>query len=552
VIRLFNEPGTRSAEPLLIGSLLRTPLATAPTQLIVYRDSVRYDYRTLRTRIGRLARVLQQLGVEEGDTVAVMDWDSHRYLECYFAIPMMGAVLMTVNLRLSPDQIAYTLQQAHAKVLLLHHDFVPLLTTLATQLPQIRQALLLEPEPGDMAPFGGQHCEYEAALAAADRGYEFREFDELAVATTFFTTGTTGLPKAVAFTHRQIVLHTLAIATAFGSAQHGQSFRHGDVYMPMTPMFHAHAWGVPYVATLLGVKQVYPGRYEPARLLALRTQERVNYSHCVPTILQMLLTAPESAATDLHGWKITIGGSALTTALAQAALARGIDVFSGYGMSETGPFLTATRLIGNDPHANASEELQRRCSTGLPAPMVELRIVDEQGRDVAHDGESMGELVARAPWLTCGYAGNAEASRELWEGGYLHTRDIATIDAAGFVQVRDRSKDVIKTGGEWVSSLQLEELIARHPDVAEVAVIAVPDERWGERPFAVVVLRAPLNSEGAVARLQQHLSAFVSSGLIQKYSVPEQYAFVAALPKTSVGKLDKKLLRTQLEVLKGS
>jgi fatty-acyl-CoA synthase len=527
-------------------------MTTSLDQQIVYRDSVRYDYRMLRERIGRLARVLQQLGVEEGDTVAVMDWDSHRYLESYFAIPMMGAVLMTVNLRLSPEQIAYTLQQSQAKLVLLHHDFVPLLTTLASQLPEVRQAILLETEPGDRVPFGLPVSDYEVLLAAADRGYEFREFDELAVATTFFTTGTTGLPKAVVYTHRQIVIHTLVLMGAVGTTCARQSFGQADVYMPLTPMFHAHAWGVPYLATLLGVKQVYPGRYEPPRLLQLRAREAVTYSHCVPTILQMLLSAPESAATDLRGWKMLIGGSAMGTALAQAALDRGMEVYSGYGMSETGPVLTVTRASGADPSEAAASTLDWRCRAGLPAPLMELRVIDEQGRELPHDGQSMGELVARGPWLTSGYAGNVDASRELWEGGHLHTRDIATIDAAGYVQIRDRSKDVIKTGGEWVSSLQLEDLIGMHAEVAEVAVIAVPDERWGERPFAVVVLRAGVGADGAAGRIQKHLAEFVSSGLIQKYSVPEQFGFVASLPKTSVGKLDKKLLRTQINELKGN
>jgi fatty-acyl-CoA synthase len=533
------------AEPLLIGSLLRTPLLTAPLQEIVYRDTVRYNYRTLIERIGRLARVLQQLGVEEGDTVAVMDWDSHRYLESYFAIPMMGAVLLTVNLRLSPEQIAYTLKQAGTRAVLLHHDFVELMHTLGPQLPEIRSTLLLEPEVGDTAPFGTQTLEYESALAGADRSFAFREFDEQAVATTFFTTGTTGLPKAVCFTHRQIVIHTLTVMGTFGTAAKGQSFGQGDVYMPMTPMFHAHAWGVPYVATLLGVKQVYPGRYEPARLLQLRAREGANFSHCVPTILQMLLTAPESAAIDLRGWKVLIGGSALGKALAQAALDRGIDVHAGYGMSEACPVLTVTRV-------RSADELETRCRAGVPAPLIDLRIIDEQGRELPHDGQSMGELVARGPCLTSGYSGNPQASEELWEGGHLHTRDIATIDADGYVQIRDRAKDVIKTGGEWVSSLQLEDLIGLCADVAEVAVIAVPDERWGERPFAVVALRPGASASGATQRLQQHLSQYVCSGLIQKYAVPEQFAVVATLPKTSVGKLDKKLLRSQLKELQGS
>ncbi|MEZ5512678.1 MAG: fatty acid--CoA ligase [Steroidobacteraceae bacterium] len=547
MVRILDEPGTRTSEPLLIGSLLRTPLATAPRQQIVYRDVARYDYLTLRVRIAKLARVLTELGIEEGDTVAVMDWDSHRYLECYFAIPMMGAVLMTVNLRLSADQIAYTLQRANARVVLVHHDFVPLLTALAAQLPLVTHAVLLEPEADDVCPFRSQRLDYEALLMAADADFVFREFDERAVATTFFTTGTTGLPKAVCFTHRQIMIHTLAVLGALASPQHGQSFRQGDVYMPMTPMFHVHAWGLPYVATLLGVKQVYPGRYVPARLLALREREGVSYSHCVPTILQMLLEAPESAQTDLRGWKITVGGAALGQSLARAALARGIDVFAAYGMSETCPFLTAARLTDDDGHDEDANEIAQRCRTGLPAPLVELRIVDENMQDVPHDGEAMGELVARAPWLTSGYVGDRDATVELWHGGYLHTRDIATIDSQGVVQLRDRLKDVIKSGGEWVSSLLLEDLIGRHENVAEVAVIGVADERWGERPVAVVVRRTAAANHIDADALRQHLEAFVQTGQIPKYAVPERFDFVNAIVKTSVGKFDKKKLRAMLE-----
>lgn len=546
MIRLFDGPDIHAPEPLLIGSLLRTPLATARDQQIVYRDQVRYTYATLEERIAKLAHALHGLGVGEGDTVAMMDWDSHRYLESYFAVPMMGAVLMTVNLRLSADQIVYCLQQSRATVLLVHHDFVSLIAGLRAQLPLLRTVVLLEPDDRDAQRLGMAAMEYESLLSRATRQYDFKEFNENAIATSFFTTGTTGMPKAVCFTHRQLVVHTLAVAAGLASAPHGQSFRHGDVYMPMTPMFHVHAWGLPYVATLLGVKQVYPGRYEPARLLALRATEGVSYSHCVPTILQMLLAAPESASTDLRGWKITVGGAALGEALARAALERGIEVFAAYGMSETCPFLTATRLMGNDPHAEAAQALQRRCRTGLPLPLVELRILDERGNDVPHDGESMGELVARAPWLSGGYANDRQASVDLWAGGHLHTGDIASMDEAGYVQIRDRSKDVIKTGGEWVSSLLLEDLLCRHREVQEAAVIAIADERWGERPCAVLVLRSGLAAADAKRELQEHLRSFVEAGLIQKYAVPESFVVVAELPKTSVGKLDKKALRVKL------
>ena len=527
------------AYPLLVRHLLHAPMATARRQQIVYRDT-RHSYAEFERRIHRLASALRGLGVEQGTTVAVLDWDSHRYLECYFAVPMMGAVLQTVNVRLAPEQIAWTIAHAGASVMLVHRDFIDMITALRPQLPNVRAIVVLD-EPGtSLPPPAFCIAEYERMLGDAEDRYPFQDFDENALATTFYTTGTTGDPKAVCFSHRQIVLHTLAVMAAFGSAG-AQSFRKNDVYMPMTPMFHVHAWGFPYVATLRGVKQVYAGRYEAERLLELRRREGVTYSHCVPTILRMLLETPSARSMDLTGWKLTIGGSALPRQLAADAQARGIEIFAGYGMSETGPVLTVTR-VPDDMDA-PEREIDIRCWAGLPIPLVDLRIVDPQMNDVAHDGTSCGEVVVRAPWLTASYVGNPAASEQLWRGGYLHTQDIASIDADGYTQIRDRLKDVIKTGGEWLSSLVLEDLLARHPAVLEAAVIGVADEKWGERPLAYVVLRPDYAEAVDADTLRAHLAEFAARGTIPRYGVPDHIAFIDALPKTSVGKLDKKLLR---------
>ena len=382
--------------------------------------------------------------------------------------------------------------------------------------------------------------EYEALLAEADAAHDFPDFDENTRATTFYTTGTTGQPKAVAFSHRQIVLHTLGNGLNHAMPPAGQRFHAGDVYMPLTPMFHVHAWGFPFLATLLGVKQVYPGRYLPASILKLIAQERVTFSHCVPAILQMVLDAPEAAATDLRGWKVVVGGSAMPLGLARRAAERGIEVWCGYGMSETCPVLTCAQVKAG-LELDADQELALRCKTGKPLPLVELRIVDPEMRDVPRDGRSVGELVVRAPWLTQAYGGDPAASEQLWRGGYLHTQDVAHIDANGYVQITDRLKDVIKSGGEWISSLELESLISRHPAVAEVAVIGVADAHWGERPLALVVARAEAGVDAEAIRT--HLLAFVSAGTLSKAAVPERVLFVEAIDKTSVGKIDKKLLR---------
>lgn len=526
------------AYPLLIKQLLHTPLAVNPGQEIVYGDHVRFDYRTLYARISQLAGLLTSLGVKPGDTVAVMDWDSNRYLESYFAVPMIGAVLMMVNIRLAPEQIAYTLNHSGARVILVNREFLPMLEAIEEQLPDLRTRILLDDAEGALP--AGFVTEYETGLRAATAVTAFPDFDENTRATMFYTTGTTGLPKGVYFSHRQLVLHALAGMAALASPQQQGRMHRGDVYMPITPMFHVHAWGVPYVATLMGIKQVYPGRYQPGTLLALIAREKVTFSHCVPTILHMLLEHPGAAQTDLSRWKVIIGGAALPRALAQRALALGIDIFGGYGMSETCPLLTLAQIDVNALE-DADEALSLRTKAGIPVPLVDLRIVDPDLQDVAHDGIATGEVVVRAPWLTQGYLHDPHASATLWDGGYLHTGDIGNIDAGGYLRVTDRIKDVIKTGGEWISSLALEDIIALHPGVNEVAVIGIADTKWGERPLPLVVRHA--GSEVTEAEIIELIAARSRSGDLSRFAIPERVAFVESLERTSVGKINKKKLR---------
>ncbi|MEX3692066.1 fatty acid--CoA ligase [Paraburkholderia sp. BR14263] len=532
------------AYPLLIKQLLHTPFVQAPDQEIVYRGQLRMTYSTLRERIARLASGLKGLGVQHGTTVAVMDWDSHRYLECYFAVPMMGAVLQTVNVRLSPDEIAYTIDHAGAEVLLVHTDFLPVVEAIKDKLENVHTFVYID-EPDSVAAAHSIDfvAEYEAMLAQSEAHYDFPDFDENTRATTFYTTGTTGLPKGVYFSHRQLVLHTLTLMAALASPVSGQRFHRGDVYMPLTPMFHVHAWGMPYIATVMGVKQVYPGRYMPDRLLHLVRDEGVTFSHCVSTILHMLLNNAESESVDLSKWKIVIGGGALPQGLARSALERGIDIFAGYGMSETGPVLSLAQLPIGSEAVDLDEQVRLRCKTGFPVPLVDLRVVDEEMNDLPRDGKASGEIVVRTPWLTQGYLKNPEASEQLWAGGYLHTQDIANIDPTGNLQITDRIKDVIKSGGEWVSSLEIESLISLHAATAEVAVIGIKDEKWGERPVALVVLKP--GAKASESDIKQHVMTFATSGRISKYAVPQIVKFVDALKKTSVGKIDKKWLREQ-------
>jgi fatty-acyl-CoA synthase len=526
---------------LLIKNLLFCPVVDAPDQEIVYRGSFRYTYRELHQRVKRLANALTSLGVKAGDTVAVMDWDSHRYLECFFAVPMIGAVLHTINVRLSPEQILYTIDHAEDDILMVNSELLPILEHIRGRMDTVKGIVLLNDEPltpVSSIPFCG---EYEALLAAASPSFDFPDFDENTRATTFYTTGTTGMPKGVYFSHRQLVLHTMGVMSVLGSALGHGRFHCEDVYMPITPMFHVHAWGVPYIATMLGVKQVYPGRYVPDLLLELVEKEGVTFSHCVPTILHMLLKHPHAQRIDLSGWKLIIGGAAMSRALCVEALNRGIDIFTGYGMSETCPILTLAHLTPEMLELSPEEQAAIRCKTGRSVPLVDLRIIDSALNEQPRDNVSAGEIVVRAPWLTQGYLKDHKASERLWERGWLHTGDVAVRDELGYVRITDRSKDIIKVAGEWVSSLELEDIIAHHPGVAEVAVIGTPDEKWGERPLALVI---PRPDSGLKEKDITHLvKEYADKGLVNKQVVLLKVRFVEAIDKTSVGKVSKVTLR---------
>lgn len=530
---------------LTIKQLLQTPLVYSPHQEIVYRDLKRYDYVTLIERIGQLANTLKDLGVRAGDTIGVMDWDSYRYLECFFAVPMMGAVLHMVNIRLSPEQIAYTINHAEDDVILVNADFVPVLEGIRDELKTVKKIIVMtdaETTPETKLETAG---EYEELLGRSQGDFEFPDFDENTKATTFYTTGTTGAPKGVYFSHRQLVLHTFGVLTALGSFRSQASFDSGDVYMPLTPMFHVHAWGLPYAATLIGAKQVYPGRYEPETILKLVEREKVTFSHCVPTILHMLLNSPSAQTVDLSNWTLIIGGSALSKAMCKRALEKGINVFTGYGMSETCPILTLGKLKPHMFDWDTDGQIAVRCRTGAPIPLVDLQVADPQGKSLPHDGVSTGEVVVRSPWLTQGYFKEPEKSEDLWVDGWLHTSDIGYIDSEGYLQVTDRIKDVIKTGGEWISSLELEDILTQHEGVSEAAVIAVPDEKWGERPLALVTLKDEYKDKVSGDDIKSFFMGYVEKGAISKWGVPDQTIFVDSLAKTSVGKLNKRAMREQ-------
>ncbi|GAA0321990.1 fatty acid--CoA ligase [Psychrobacter aestuarii] len=544
---MYDSAPDAYAYPLLIKQLLNRAKVASADQEIVYADKQRFRYADFFVRIAKLANVLAGLNLEAGDVVAVMDWDSHRYLESYFAVPMSQYILQTVNIRLSPEKVLYTINHAKPKVLMLNSEFAPLVKDYQFDNSSIEHIIWLD-DNGVTADsvFDASQTrlvgEYEALLDAAKDSFKFPDFDENTIATTFYTSGTTGDPKGVFFSHRQLVLHTMAEAASLGMLPDKQGVSYGDVYMPMTPMFHVHAWGFPYTATMIGLKQVYPGRYVPERLLDLIVSEQVTITHCVPTILQMLLEAAGARDTQFAGLKMIIGGSRLTEGLATTALAQGIEIYTGYGMSETAPLISLSAFSIDEPKKTADEDISRRCMTGAPVLMVEAQVWGEDSTQARVGESNTGELVLRAPWLTQSYFKNPDKGAELWQNGYMHTQDIAYITEDGVIKITDRLKDVIKSGGEWISSLEIETILSLHPAVADVSVIGVRDKEWGERPLALVVLK-PTHQDTTAEDIIEVAEQAVSRGIIPKYGIPSQFEFVDTLPKTSVGKHDKKVMR---------
>ena len=528
---------------LLIKGLLYGPVQQASGQQIISDGLSSYSYVEFINRVNRFGQLLERFGLGQGDVVAIMDWDTHRYLEAFFAVPMLGSTLHTVNIRLSPSQIAYTIDHAEDDVILFHADFIPLLEEVMLEVKRDARLIVIRDSADIELPHTTLKIEaiFDELFINTDQYFSFPDFDENTRATTFYTTGTTGNPKAVAYSHRQLVLHTMGILATFGPMSANNRFHNRDVYMPITPMFHVHGWGFPYAATMLGLKQIYPNRYVPSRILALICEHKVTFSHCVPTILHMLLDCDTATSADLSNWKLIIGGSALSRGLAERALAKGINLFSAYGLSETCPLLTVAQLDPND-----EENLDARLKAGKPAAMVELRVVDDAMNDVIRDGKSVGEIVARAPWLTQTYLKDENATTELWRGGYLHTGDVGRFDEKGNLIITDRVKDVIKSGGEWISSLTLESIASSVPGVTEVAAISIPDPRWGERPMLLVV-RETHSKNTVQEMIKIAFSEAVSVGIIPKWATPDRIDFVNEITKTSVGKIDKKALRAAIQ-----
>jgi fatty-acyl-CoA synthase len=499
----------------------------------------RQSYAEFYRRTRALASALQRAGLRKGDRVATLSWNHHAHLECYFGIPAAGGVMHTLNLRLAPDEIGWIAADAKDRFLVVDDVLLPLYRQFADRHPF--EKVIVFPFSG--APVDDEFDDYERLLADADPdGFEYAPHDENDPVAMCYTSGTTGRSKGVVYSHRSTVLHTLV-----ASLGDFWGLRGTDVVLPVTPMFHANSWGIPYGAVMLGVKLVFPGPHlHPEDLLDLITAEPPSLALGVPTIWLGLIQAYEAAqgegATHHGRWKLPrgmrslVGGAAVPEALIRAFDRHGIWIEQGWGMTETSPVCTISYPRAELRGASDDEKYRRAAMAGVPVPLVDLRVWGDEGEQ-PWDGRSVGEMQVRGPFITGSYHEVPVDRDKFTEDGWLRTGDVACVDELGFVRITDRTKDLIKSGGEWISSVDLENALMAHPAVAEAAVIAIPDAKWSERPLACVVLKkdAGATPEDFGAHLLKHGFA--------KWQLPDRYEFIEAIPRTSTGKFWKLKLR---------
>ncbi len=522
---------------LTVEKIFASSVRNNPDQVISYMGKEHITFREFRDRVFKIAKGLVALGLKKGDRVAVLDWDTIRYLEAYYAVPIAGGVLHTVNIRYPPELIFYTMQHAEDKFVIIRDEFIPLIEKSIPLFDFVQHWIVSSDsvKPASMLPGATVYND----LLSMDGKVILPDIHEDDLATTFYTSGTTGLPKGVEFTHRQLVLH--AMAMAFALADEPINLKSTDVIMPIVPMFHVHSWGVPYMALLKGMKYVLPGRYDFDAIPGIMEKEKVTVSLMVPSILYMLMTGKNSGKLKNLNLRVTVGGGALSSGLAKMADSMNLKIASGYGMSETAPVLTLSTYNKQLNDASEAKKTEYRTKTGIPIPLVDLKVVDSSGKEVPHDSKTIGEIVVRAPWLTRVYVKDEENTRKLWKDDWMHTGDLAVVDDLGYLSIVDREKDAVKSGGEFIPTIILEDAISSYPGVAEVAVVAKPDTKWGERPVAFI---SGLKSVDK-AKMTEHLMKFVESGRIAKFWIPDEYFIVDSFEKTSTGKIDKKPLRAK-------
>ncbi|HMF84331.1 MAG TPA: long-chain fatty acid--CoA ligase [Acidimicrobiia bacterium] len=525
--------------PLTIGMIFRHGATVhSDSEVVTFEGdgSRRATFADVAQRAKRLAAALQRLGIRNGDRVGTFQWNTQEHLEAYLAVPTMGAVLHTLNIRLFPDQLTYVVNHAEDRVVLVDDSLVPLLAKVAPDLKTVERYVVVgsgDATPLSEAAAGAEVLRYDELLASEIGVFDWPDVDERAAAAMCYTSGTTGSPKGVVYSHRSTVLHSMGVnaATAVGLTEN-------DRVLPVVPMFHANAWGLPYAAWLAGASFVMPGRFLQAELLAnLIEAERPTVAGAVPTIWSDLHRYAAEHPVDLSSFRVVLcGGSAVPRSLMERfEQDHGVHIVQGWGMTETSP-LAALARSPRGVESGSKEEMDWREKAGRVLGGVELRIVDDAGTSLQWDGAAVGEIEVRGPWVTGSYY--RDPATDKFDHGWLRTGDVGCVDENGFIEITDRAKDVIKSGGEWISTVELENQLMGHPDVVEAAVIGVPDPKWQERPLACVVC-----AEGTAVTAGD-LHAFLADK-VAKWQLPERWAFIDEVPKTSVGKFDKKVLRAR-------
>ena len=496
-----------------------------------------FTYAEIGKRTRALASALEKLGIEKGDRVGTFAWNHHRHLEVYFAAPSMGAVLHTINIRLAVEHLIYIINHAEDKVLLIDVDLLPLIEQVKDEIPTVKAFIVMSDDKelpeSSLEPL----YSYEQLVADGDETYEYaKDIDENDPAGMCYTSATTGKPKGVVYTHRGIVLHSMALSMVDTAA-----ISESDSVMPVVPMFHANAWGMPFVSVMLGANQVMPGPMMTPKIIAeMMEKYKVTISAGVPTIWLGLLQELESKSYDTsHLRAILCGGSAAPKGMIRSYESKfNIPFIHAYGMTETTPIVTLARLKSYQMDLPEEERLEIRARQGLVVPGLDIKIVDDDGNEIKADGEEMGELLVRGPWIADEYY-NDDRTKDAFKDGWLYTGDVVTIDQEGSIKIVDRMGDLIKSGGEWISSVDLENTLMAHPAIFEAAVIAVPDDKWQERPIACVVLKP--NQTATKEEIFEFLEPQFA-----KWWLPDEIIFMEEIPKTSVGKFLKRELRERV------
>ena len=500
----------------------------------------RYTYREWGKRTAQLAHALRNAEVKEGDRIATFGWNTYRHLELYFAIPCIGAILHTLNLRLFADQLVYIINNAEDSIIFVDGDLVPILESIADRLPTVKQYVIMGDAPnasGKLKPA----VDYETFIAGQPESYEWPKLEENTAAAMCYTSGTTGNPKGVIYSHRSIFLHSMGVGLADGAA-----ISEHDVVLPVTPMFHANAWGFPHAGVMMGAKIVMPGRFlDPLTIAQLISQERVTVATGVPTIWIGMLAVLEKEQIDLSSLRaIYCGGSAVPRALIEGLHRKNLNIVHAWGMTETSPLAALSKLRSYQLDLPLDEQFRIKARQGTVLPGVDFRVVDmETGREVPWDNKTFGELQVRGPWIARAYYKDSESDAK-FAGGWLRTGDVAIVDEDGMIQLVDRTKDLVKSGGEWISSVELESLIMGHPKVLEACVVGLPHPKWDERPHAFVVAKP-----GFVGQITQDEILDYLRPHVARWWLPDEVVFVDTIPKTSVGKFDKKVLRSKYGAL---